>query len=85
MAEEGATATTKLVVGDATASNKSSTPPKKRLSVDMESHTGLRGISCLWVMLYHCFMDTPKTFSLQGPSLMPLFFSLSGFSLAVGE
>lgn len=57
------------------------------LPVDMQSHGGLRGVAAVWIVIFHCFGD-PRyhagwVVALQGSSLMPLFFMLSGFSLAV--
>jgi peptidoglycan/LPS O-acetylase OafA/YrhL len=53
------------------------------VSVSMDAHAGLRGASALWVMLYHCVLNCKFPMDFQGSSLMPLFFMLSGFSLAV--
>jgi len=48
--------------------------------VDMSRHTGLRGICAIYIMVFHALAAHINT---QGPSLMPLFFMLSGFVLAV--
>jgi peptidoglycan/LPS O-acetylase OafA/YrhL len=53
------------------------------ISVDMRSHEGIRGYTAVWVMLFHCFVFSKFSIDLQGSSLMPLFFLLSGFSLTV--
>lgn len=55
------------------------------LSVDMESHTGLRGLCALWVMLFHAFLfgSYGNAINLNGSVAMPIFFILSGFSLGV--
>jgi peptidoglycan/LPS O-acetylase OafA/YrhL len=68
--------------------------PGKRAKpvVDMRAHNGLRGVLALWIMLFHCVfysklhelidVDRPRI-NLMGSALMPSFFVLSGFSLAV--
>jgi len=48
--------------------------------VDLKSHTGLRGISAIHIMLFHALF---VHINIQGPSTLPLFFILSGFVLAV--
>lgn len=51
----------------------------------MESHTGLRGISAVWIMVFHCFLfNRDLLLDFQGSTLMPLFFLLSGYALAIG-
>ena len=52
-----------------------------RFSVDTASLDGLRGVAAVWVMLFHCFIYCTFPIDLQGSSIMPLFFLLSGFSL----
>lgn len=49
----------------------------------MDAHNGLRGVAALWVVVYHCLLYSLVNVNLLGSTLMPLFFSLSGFSLAV--
>lgn len=56
---------------------------KKSMKVDMSSHVGLRGFAAIWVMVFHTLFFSKHSVDLQGSSLMPLFFLLSGFSLAV--
>ena len=62
-------------------------PPRNRMSsskgrtVDTASLDGLRGVAAVWVMVFHCFIYSPFPIDLQGSSIMPLFFLLSGFSL----
>lgn len=51
---------------------------------DLKSHEGLRGAAAFWVMLFHCILYSKLELDFQGSSLMPLFFLLSGFSLAIG-
>jgi len=46
----------------------------------MRAHTGLRGICALYIVVFHTMV---KIANLEGGSLMPLFFLLSGFTLAV--
>jgi hypothetical protein len=53
-------------------------------AVDTNSHVGLRGVAALWVMLFHSFLYSDISIDLQGSTLMPLFFVLSGFSLMLG-
>lgn len=50
---------------------------------DMDSHNGLRGVAAVWVVLFHLCSGPPYQFDFLGTTLMPLFFILSGFSLAV--
>eukprot|EP00301_Raphidiophrys_heterophryoidea_P020419 c5114_g1_i1.p1 GENE.c5114_g1_i1~~c5114_g1_i1.p1 ORF type:complete len:486 (+),score=91.13 c5114_g1_i1:151-1608(+) len=49
--------------------------------VNMDSHTGLRGAAAVWVMVFHTFLYSKWEVDIQGSSLMPLFFLLSGFTL----
>lgn len=53
------------------------------VDVNMDVHTGLRGILAVWVALFHCVLYSKLEYNLQGSSLMPFFFILSGFSLSV--
>merc|ERR1719491_2583259 len=54
-----------------------------RSHVNMKSHEGLRGLCCLWVLLFHCVEFTSKRtlIHLNGSVAMTVFFLLSGFSL----
>ncbi|RYH07762.1 acyltransferase [archaeon] len=56
---------------------------KRSIAVDMTGHNGLRGAAALWVMVFHCFSNCDYIIALQGSSIMPLFFMLSGFALTV--
>jgi len=53
-------------------------------TVDTTDHNGLRGIASLWIMFFHIFVYTNSRIDIQGSTLMPLFFALSGFSMAIG-
>lgn len=55
----------------------------KRTAVDMDAHNGLRGALAMWVLLFHCLLFCKLGLDWQGSSLMPMFFMLSGFALAV--
>jgi peptidoglycan/LPS O-acetylase OafA/YrhL len=55
-----------------------------RVFVDCTDLDGLRGIAAVWVMIYHVLFFTNMRMNIQGSTLMPLFFLLSGFSLAIG-
>ena len=55
----------------------------RRPTVNMESHNGLRGVAAVWVVLFHGIIYSKHSFDIQGSSLMPLFYMLSGFALAV--
>ena len=44
---------------------------------------GLRGVAAVWVLLHHCAVYGTAPIDLQGSSIMPLFFLLSGFTLVV--
>ena len=57
-------------------------PTKRpRVAVDTLSHGGLRGVAAVWIMVFHAVMFSTVSFDLQGSSIMPLFFVLSGFSM----
>ena len=49
----------------------------------LDTLLGLRGIASVWVMFHHLFIYSSLALDLQGSSLMPLFFLLSGYSLTV--
>ena len=52
--------------------------------VNLEAHEGLRGAAALWIMIFHCFRAyRGADIDFQGSSIMPLFFVLTGFTLAV--
>ena len=55
---------------------------KKRL--DLSSLDGLRGVLAVWIMLHHCCIYNRAFFiDLQGSSLMPMFFLLTGYQCAI--
>ena len=56
--------------------------PRRELSVNMNSHNGLRGLCSVWIMMYH-FLKMSIGFDILGNIAMPIFFILSGFSLSV--
>lgn len=64
------------VVSDAT--------PRRQSAIDMRDQNGLRGVLSIWIVVFHCLVFDHNPIDLQGSSLMPLFFLLSGFSLTVG-
>ncbi len=47
------------------------------------AHTGLRGLFALWILLFHSIFYSVG-WNLHGSALMPLFYLLSGYSLAIG-
>ena len=49
--------------------------------VDTTAHGGLRGVAAVWIMVFHAIIYSNWSQDLQGSSIMPLFFVLSGFSL----
>ena len=51
--------------------------------ISTDAFTGLRGLAAVWIMIFHCFQLIETPVDLQGSSLMPLFFLLSGFSLTL--
>ena len=58
---------------------------RARVSMDMKDLDGLRGIAAIWIVFFHSFYYSSLGFiNLQGSTLMPLFFLLSGFALTVG-
>jgi len=52
---------------------------------DLQSHTGLRGLCALWVVLFHNFLwgSYGNIINLYASVAMPIFFILSGFSLSI--
>lgn len=65
------------------AAEAAAVPPAQPLPVDLDAHNGLRGVAAVWVCVFHCLLYSQLEVDWQGSSLMPLFFMLSGFSLAV--
>eukprot|EP01038_Epipyxis_sp_PR26KG_P015709 gene15709-21263_t len=57
-----------------------------KVEVDMIDHNGLRGIAAVWIVVFHCIIYSVLggNWDFQGSTLMPLFFLLSGYSLAIG-
>jgi peptidoglycan/LPS O-acetylase OafA/YrhL len=55
-----------------------------KAAIDMLSHNGIRGIAAVWIVVFHCLNTNRSKIDLQGSTLMPLFFLLSGFSLTIG-
>lgn len=51
--------------------------------IDMTAHIGMRGVASIYIVIFHSILYSPLGLDWQGSSLMPLFFILSGFSLAV--
>lgn len=51
------------------------------VGIDTDAHTGLRGVASIWIMVFHSLIFSDIAVDLEGSSLMPLFFLLSGFSL----
>lgn len=51
--------------------------------VNMDAHEGLRGAAACWIVIFHGFRAyRGSDIDFQGSSIMPLFFLLTGFSLA---
>ena len=58
---------------------------RARVLMDMKDLDGLRGVAAIWIVFFHSFYYSSLGFiNLQGSTLMPLFFLLSGFALTVG-
>lgn len=58
---------------------------RARVQLDMKDLDGLRGVAAIWIVLFHSFLYSSLGFiNLQGSTLMPLFFLLSGFALTAG-
>jgi hypothetical protein len=58
---------------------------RPKVGVDMKDHDGIRGVAAVWIVIFHSFYYSRlKNVNLQGSTLMPLFFLLSGFSIAIG-
>ena len=51
---------------------------------DLDDQNGIRGISAVWIMMFHCFIYSVLGWNLLGSTLVPLFYLLSGYSLAIG-
>jgi peptidoglycan/LPS O-acetylase OafA/YrhL len=56
---------------------------KKEERVDMDGHTGLRGVVSVYVVLFHCVLYSTLGWNWQGSAQMPIFFLLAGYSIAV--
>lgn len=52
--------------------------------IDLTDHGGLRGLLSIWIVVFHCLIFDKHPIDVQGSSLMPFFFLLSGFSLTIG-
>lgn len=52
-------------------------------NVYLDAHEGLRGAAAIWIMLFHCILRSTYSIDFQGSSIMPLFFTLTGLTLAV--
>jgi peptidoglycan/LPS O-acetylase OafA/YrhL len=48
-----------------------------------EAHTGLRGLLASWIVLFHAVIYS-LGWNLHGSAIMPVFFLLAGYSLAIG-
>lgn len=58
---------------------------RSQISLDLNDLDGLRGIAAVWIVLFHSFHYSKLWYiDLQGSTLMPLFFLLSGFTLTIG-
>eukprot|EP00238_Polyblepharides_amylifera_P004091 CAMPEP_0196590754 /NCGR_PEP_ID=MMETSP1081-20130531/67438_1 /TAXON_ID=36882 /ORGANISM="Pyramimonas amylifera, Strain CCMP720" /LENGTH=243 /DNA_ID=CAMNT_0041913943 /DNA_START=40 /DNA_END=768 /DNA_ORIENTATION=- len=51
--------------------------------VDLKALSGLRGLVAMHILIFHCFIYSEFRFNLQGSVSMPIFFLLSGFTLAI--
>jgi len=70
---------------DAPVRNQSAPPPsqaKPWVPGLVTAHTGMRGLLALWLVVFHCLLYS-LDWNLYGSALMPLFFLLSGYSLAI--
>jgi peptidoglycan/LPS O-acetylase OafA/YrhL len=48
----------------------------------VKAHTGIRGLLAFYLMLFHALMFSTG-WNLHGSALMPVFFLLAGYSLAI--
>ena len=55
----------------------------RSVKIDMTSHGGLRGVASIVIMMQHVLGDTRYKLDSNGSSMLPLFFMLSGFSMAI--
>ncbi|RYH02486.1 hypothetical protein EON65_47820, partial [archaeon] len=53
--------------------------------LNFASYDGLRGGLALYIMLYHCLILSDVAIDIQGWSLMPIFYILSGFTIHYAE
>ena len=59
-------------------------PPAKTWAPGLvTAHTGMRGLLAMWIVIFHCLLYS-LNWNLYGSALMPIFFLLSGYSLAIG-
>jgi peptidoglycan/LPS O-acetylase OafA/YrhL len=59
-------------------------PPAKTWAPGLvTAHTGMRGLLAMWLVIFHCLLYS-LNWNLYGSALMPVFFLLSGYSLAIG-
>lgn len=66
------------------AASMSSAAREVKVSVNLDAHEGLRGAAAMWIMIFHSFRAyRAADIDFQGSSLMPLFFLLTGFTLAI--
>ena len=57
---------------------------RKVSKINLDGHEGLRGAAAVWIMIFHCFRAyRGADIDFQGSSLMPLFFLLTGYTLAI--
>ena len=55
------------------------------IGLDTSALIGLRGVLALHILIYHCFLKAEASFNLVATIELPLFFIISGFTLALSE
>jgi peptidoglycan/LPS O-acetylase OafA/YrhL len=67
----------------ATAQHLEMDPSKTTVGPGLvEAHTGIRGLLAFYIMLFHAVLFS-SGWNLHGSALMPVFFLLAGYSLAI--
>eukprot|EP01041_Mallomonas_annulata_P002572 gene2572-5021_t len=55
------------------------------MDLNFSSHSGLRGVASIWIMLFHAIIYSKFPLDFQGSSIMPLFFLLSGYYMMISS
>jgi peptidoglycan/LPS O-acetylase OafA/YrhL len=81
---DSVTIQTEMVPLTVPVKTKADTGGRRKLSVNMDTHLGLRGLLTLWIVVFHSFLYSKAGWlAIQGSVWMTQFFLLSGFALGV--